>query len=131
MEFFDFKIHGDSRGQLVAIEQLRDVPFEIKRVYYMYDTTQGVRRGFHAHKSLQQVLICVNGQCTILLDDGNKKSLVTLNNSTQGLFVDKLIWHEMYDFSDGAILMSLASDYDDESDYIRDYNEFLAYMKER
>lgn len=131
MEFFDFKIHGDSRGQLVAIEQLRDVPFEIKRVYYMYDTTQGVRRGFHAHKSLQQVLICVNGQCTILLDDGNKKSLVTLNNSTQGLFVDKLIWHEMYDFSDGAILMSLASDYYDESDYIRDYNEFLAYMKER
>lgn len=124
-----FQTHGDSRGQLVALEEMKDIPFKIKRVYYMYDTTKGVRRGFHAHKELQQILICTSGECKILMDDGTEKQIVTLNSPDEGLFVDKLIWHEMFDFSDGAILMSIASDYYDESDYLRDYNLFREYIE--
>lgn len=123
-----FVPHGDSRGQLIAIEQLKDIPFEIKRVYYIYDTLPDVRRGFHAHKTLQQLLICTSGECKILLDDGENKEVVVLNNPTEGLFVDKLIWHEMFDFSEGAILMSLASDYYNESDYLRNYDDFIKYI---
>ena len=122
--------HGDFRGQLIALEQQKDIPFEIKRVYYIYDTLSNVRRGFHAHKSLQQFLICVSGACKILLDDGKEKQIIVLDKPTEGLFVSGCIWREMYDFSSDAVLMVLASDLYDESDYIRDYDEFLGYVKE-
>lgn len=118
-------IHGDSRGKLVAIEQIKDVPFEVKRVYYMYDTTQGVRRGFHAHKQLQQVLICVSGECKILLDDGKEKQVVILSKPDEGLVVLNGVWHEMFDFSENAVLLVLASDYFAEDDYIRNYKDFI------
>ena len=130
MEKIVFWIHGDSRGQLVAIEQLKDIPFEIKRVYYMYDTTEGVTRGYHAHKNLQQVLICVHGSCKIRLDNGTKKEIVTLDKPNEGLYVSNNMWREMFDFSPDAVLMVLASELYDESDYIRDYDEFLKYVKE-
>lgn len=130
MEKIVFGIHGDSRGQLVAIEQLKDIPFEIKRVYYMYDTTEGVTRGYHAHKNLQQVLICVHGSCKIRLDNGTKKEIVTLDKPNEGLYVSNNMWREMFDFSPDAVLMVLASELYDESDYIRDYDEFLKYVKE-
>lgn len=120
--------HGDSRGQLIAIEKLTDIPFEIKRVYYIYDTLPNVRRGFHAHKKLQQFLICVSGECKILLDDGKEKLIVALNKPTEGLLVSGCIWREMYDFSPDAVLMVLASECYDESDYIRNYDEFLKYV---
>ena len=125
-----FLPHGDSRGQLIAIEQLKDIPFEIKRVYYIYDTLPDVRRGFHAHKKLQQLLVCTSGECKILLDDGKNKEVVKLNKPTEGLLVDKLIWHEMFDFSEDAILMVLASDYYNESDYLRNYDNFLKYISD-
>lgn len=124
-----FQPHGDSRGQLIAIEQLKDIPFEIKRVYYMYDTGEGVIRGYHAHKNLQQVLICVHGSCKIRLDNGKEKEIITLDKPNVGLYVANNMWREMYDFSPDAVLLVLASELYDESDYIRDYDEFLTYIK--
>ena len=126
---YTFKPHGDDRGQLVAIEQLKDVPFDIKRVYYMYDTTTGVRRGFHAHKCLEQILICVHGSCKILLDDGFERAEVSLDEPNKGLYIANNMWREMFDFSSDAVLMVLASTTYDEADYIRDYDEFLEYVK--
>lgn len=124
-----FPPHGDDRGQLVAIEQQKDIPFEIKRVYYIYDTLPDVRRGYHAHKNLEQMLICVHGSCKILLDNGKEKETVTLNDPTQGLYITHNIWHEMFDFSSDAVLLVLASEYYCEDDYIRSYDDFLEYMK--
>lgn len=123
-----FEEHGDARGTLVALEQGRNIPFEIKRCYYMYDTVQGVRRGFHAHKHLKQVLVCVKGQCKVLLDDGKEQEHVLLDSPNRGLYIESNIWREMYDFSEDAVLMVLASELYDESDYIRDYQEFLKYV---
>lgn len=125
---YRFQQHGDERGQLIALEEGKDVPFEVKRVYYMYDTKDGVRRGFHAHKSLEQILICVHGSCKILLDDGREKADVVLDCPYEGLYVSNVMWREMYDFSPDAVLMVLASEYYDECDYIRDYDEFLKYI---
>ena len=125
---YAFQQHGDDRGQLVALEEFKDIPFEIKRVYYMYDTGKGVRRGFHAHKSLEQILICIHGSCKILLDNGEEKKVVFLEKPYEGLYVSNNIWREMYDFSDDAVLMVLASDYYNESDYIRNYDEFLSMI---
>ena len=125
---YAFQQHGDDRGQLVALEEFKDIPFEIKRVYYMYDTKEGVRRGFHAHKCLEQILICIHGSCKILLDNGTEKKIVALEKPYEGLYVSNDMWREMYDFSPDAVLMVLASEYYDECDYIRDYDEFLKYI---
>lgn len=124
-----FQPHGDRRGQLVALEELKDIPFHIKRVYYMYDTGEGVVRGRHAHKSLQQILICIHGSCKILLDNGREKKVVPLEKPYEGLYVSNVLWREMYDFSPDAVLMVLASELYNEKDYIRDYDDFLAYAK--
>lgn len=116
---------GDQRGSLVALESCNNVPFEIKRVYYLFDTKEGVARGFHAHKNLKQLVVCAKGSCRFVLDDGSKKEQVTLNNATSGLFIEGLIWREIHDFSSDCVLLVLASDHYDETDYIRNYNEFL------
>ena len=123
--FIDFQEHGDWRGQLVALEENKNIPFSVKRVYFMYDTLEGVVRGKHSHKNLQQILFCVAGACTVRLDDGREKVDVRLDQPSRGLLIGPAIWREMYDFTPGAVLMVLASEYYDESDYIRDYNEFL------
>lgn len=128
---YAFQQHGDDRGQLVALEELKDIPFKIKRVYYMYDTGAGVRRGFHAHKSLEQILICIHGSCKILMDNGEEKKIVPLEKPYEGLYISNNIWREMFDFSPDAVLMVLASDYYKEEDYIRDYDEFLKFVKEQ
>lgn len=125
---YAFQQHGDDRGQLVALEEYKDIPFEIKRVYYMYDTGEGVRRGFHAHKNLEQILICIHGSCKILLDNGDEKKIVSLEKPYEGLYIANNMWREMYDFSPDAVLMALASDYYNEEDYIRDYDEFLKFV---
>lgn len=122
-----FQPHGDERGQLVALEEYKEVPFKIKRVYYMYDMSPGIVRGRHAHKNLQQILICIHGSCKILLDNGNEKKVVPLEKPYEGLYVTNSMWHEMYDFSKDAVLMVLASDIYDENDYIRNYSEFLKF----
>lgn len=123
-----FQPHGDDRGQLIALEEFKDIPFAIKRVYYMYDTGKGVRRGFHAHKSLEQILICIHGSCKVLLDNGTEKKIVHLEKPYEGLYISNDMWREMYDFSEDAVLMVLASEVYDESDYIRDYDEYLKFI---
>lgn len=125
-----FSAHGDERGQLIALEEFKNIPFRIKRVYYMYDTVAGVRRGLHAHRMLEQILICVHGSCKIHLDNGYEQEEVTLDDPSEGLYVSNNMWREMYNFSPDAVLLVLASDYYDESDYIRDYNEFLRLVRE-
>lgn len=124
-----FQPHGDDRGQLVALEEFKDIPFKIKRVYYTYDTGKDVRRGYHAHKNLEQILICIHGSCKILLDNGNEKKVVPLEKPYEGLYVSNEMWREMFDFSPDAVLMVLASNLYDEDDYIRDYDEFLEFIK--
>ena len=126
-----FQPHGDDRGQLVALEEFIDIPFEIKRVYYMYETGEGVRRGFHAHKSLEQILICIHGTCKILLDNGFEKKIVPLEKPYEGLYISNDMGREMYDFSPDAVLLVLASDLYDESDYIRDYDEFIKMVNSK
>lgn len=125
---YAFQQHGDDRGQLVALEERKDIPFAIKRVYYMYDTGPGVRRGFHAHKSLEQILICIHGSCKILMDNGTEKKIVSLEKPYEGLYINNNIWREMFDFSSDAVLMVLASEYYDEDDYIRNYDDFLEFV---
>lgn len=127
---YAFQQHGDDRGMLVALEEFKDIPFEIKRVYYMYDTKEGVHRGFHAHKNLQQILICIHGSCKVLLDNGSEKKIVSLEKPYEGLYVSNNMWREMYDFSPDAVLMVLASEIYKEEDYIREYDSFLKFIGE-
>lgn len=127
---YTFPPHGDDRGQLVAIEAMKDLPFAVKRVYYIYDTLPGVRRGFHAHRNLQQILLCVNGSCKIHLDNGMDTAEVTLDQPNVGLYIANDMWREMYDFTPGAVLLVLASEYYDEADYIRNYDDFIKMVKE-
>lgn len=124
---YSFQQHGDDRGMLVALEEKKEIPFMVKRVYYMYDTVEGVRRGYHAHKSLEQILVCIHGSCKIHLDNGRETEEVLLDKPYEGLYISNNIWREMYDFSPDAVLMVLASEFYDESDYIRDYDEFLSF----
>ncbi len=126
IKLVDFDIRGDARGSLIALEKEHNVPFDIKRVYYIFDTTDGVRRGFHAHKNLKQLAICVKGSCKFLLDDGTYKNIYNLNEPTKGLYIEGFIWREMFDFSPDCVLMVLADAYYDEADYIRDYKDFTA-----
>lgn len=128
VRLIDFQQHGDNRGQLVALEQNKEIPFAIKRVYYLYHTGENVRRGYHAHKSLEQILVCVNGKCTIHLDDGRECKEVILDKPYQGLYIANSIWREMYNFSENAVLLVLASELYSEDDYIRDYQEFIEYV---
>lgn len=131
IKLVNFQKHGDDRGMLIALEDNKEVSFPIKRVYYMYDTIEGVRRGFHAHKNLRQILICVHGSCKIHLDNGFETKEITLDKPYVGLYVSNDMWREMYDFSPDAVLMVLASDYYDEKDYIRNYDEFINYVKNK
>lgn len=116
---------GDKRGGLISLDDKSNIPFNIKRVYYIFDTEKDVSRGFHAHKNLQQVAICVKGSCRFILDDGKSRESVVLDSPNVGLYIDNNKWREMHEFSENCVLMVLASDYYDETDYIRNYNEFL------
>ena len=123
----EFQAKGDARGQLIPFEGMSEqVPFEVKRVYAIFDTTPGTVRGKHAHRTLRQVLVCVSGACTIECErpDGTRTSH-RLDWPTKGLYVEGLVWREMKEFSKDAVLMVLASEHYDPSDYIRDYGEFL------
>jgi len=120
----NFKTLGDERGSLIAIEEGYNAPFDIKRVYYIFDTKEGVERGFHAHINLEQICIAVKGSCTFTLDDGKKREEVKLDNPNEGLYIEGLIWREMKDFSPDCVLVVLASEHYDESDYLRVYEKF-------
>lgn len=125
LKLIEFPPLGDDRGSLVALESNKTVPFDIKRVYYIFGTQPGVARGFHAHKSLKQVAVCVTGSCRMVLDDGQIKEEILLNSPTKGLLIEDLVWREMYDFTPDCVLLVLASELFDENDYIRNYEKFI------
>ena len=115
----------DPRGNLSVIEK-EVVPFEIKRVYYLYDVPAGAERGGHAHKKLQQFLVALSGSFDVILNDGKEEKIVTLNKPFEGLLITNGIWRELKNFSSGAVCLVVASDVFSEADYIREFDEFLA-----
>lgn len=128
-ELEEFKVLGDHRGQLVALEANRQIPFDVKRVFYIYGTQEGVPRGNHSHYKTKQFLVAVNGSCKVTLDNGKEKETFVLNKPNLGLFQDALVWGSMHDFSRDCVLMVLADEYYDISDYITNYNKFLKEVK--
>ena len=124
IKWLEFPPLGDDRGSLVALEANVTIPFDIKRVYYLFGTKQDVTRGLHAHLALKQVMVCITGSCEILLDDGKNRESVWLDSPTKGLLVKGLVWREMSRFSSDCVLLVIASERYDESDYIRDYDAF-------
>lgn len=121
------KHHSDRKGNISVVENSKDVPFDVKRTYYLYDVPGGESRGGHAHKELSQLIVAASGSFTVTLDDGNVKRTFTLNRPYQGLYIVPGIWRTLDDFSSGAVCLVLASQGYDEADYIRDYQEFLKY----
>lgn len=128
VQWVEFPPLGDERGSLVVLEGNITVPFDIKRVYYIFGTCTGVSRGFHAHRALRQVAVCVTGKCRMVFDDGKERSSFWLEDPTQGVLISGMIWHEMYDFSPDCVLLVLADSLYDEKDYIRDYDLFSSLV---
>ena len=126
-----FRDITDKYGNLTPIEGKTDIPFEIKRVYYISRVREGVTRGFHAHRKLHQVLICINGSVKIRVNNPNEEEIVELNDPSVGLYIGTYIWREMFDFTEGSVLLVLASEYFDEDDYIRNYDFYLEEAKKR
>jgi len=120
---------GEPRGNLTFIEGQRHIPFDIKRVYYLYDVPGGAERGGHAHKDLHQLIIAMSGSFDMVLDDGKEKKRFHLNRSYYGLYVCPMIWREMDNLSSGAVCLVLASNLYDEADYYRNYDDFIADLK--
>ncbi len=125
IKLIDFNQLGDERGSLISLESNKNIPFEVKRIYYLYNTKTDVARGFHAHKKLQQVAICVKGSCEFILSNGVVKEEVLLDNPTNGLCIGNMVWREMHNFSSDCVLLVLASEYYDETDYIRSFDKFI------
>lgn len=128
--FIDFDRHGDERGMLVALEEQRNIPFTIRRVYSLFDTKPQVRRGYHAHRQLKQIMIAVSGSVKVHLDDGFEVTEVTLDSPYRGLLLEEMIWREMSEFSSDCVLVVLADRLYDPNDYIRDYQEFCTLAKQ-
>lgn len=122
LNFTEFR---DDRGALIAFESAKNIPFGIQRTYIIYDTIANIARGFHAHKSLQQVLVCIKGSCNVHLADGINHEVVRLSSPKTGLYISGYVWREMNGFSEDCVLMVFADQYYHEKDYIRDYKEFL------
>jgi dTDP-4-dehydrorhamnose 3,5-epimerase len=125
-ELLRLNVKGDERGSLIALEGGLSLPFEVARVYYIYGTLEGVARGFHAHRDLHQLAICVSGSCTMIIDDGRERRAIKLDRPDHGLSIGPMLWREMHDFSRDCVLLVLASRPYDEADYIRDYDDFVA-----
>lgn len=123
------KHHSDRKGNISVVENNRDIPFEVRRTYYLYDVPGGESRGAHAHKELSQLIIAASGSFTVTLDDGNVKRTFLLNRPYQGLYVVPGIWRTLDDFSSGSVCLVLASHGYDENDYIRSYEDFIKYKK--
>lgn len=124
------KHHSDRKGNLTVVENGETLPFDVKRVYYLYDVPGGESRGSHAHRALEQLIVAASGSFTVTLDDGKDKRSFFLNRPYQGLYVKPGLWRDLDDFSSGAVCMVLASDVFQKEDYIRDYNEFLKFREE-
>jgi dTDP-4-dehydrorhamnose 3,5-epimerase-like enzyme len=129
LKLFNLETHGDDRGSLAVIESSKNIPFDIKRVYYLFHTNPDQERGKHAHKNLKQIYIAVSGSCKIEFDDGKTKSEYVLNNPAEGLLIEGVVWREIKEISKDCILLVLADDHYKEEDYIRSHKEFLNYIK--
>ena len=127
LKLIDIKKISDPRGNLSVIENQKDIPFDIKRVYYLYDVPGGESRGAHAHKELKQIIIAINGSFVVTLDDGNNKKVITLNRAYQGLYVPAGLWRDLTDFTSGSVCVVLASTPYTAEDYIRNYDEFIKW----
>lgn len=127
--FVKFKKNDGKYGLLVPIEEKRNIPFEMKRIYFIKDVPHGESRGYHSHRKLHQVLICANGSVKVKLRNPYDEEDIILNDETKGLYIGPMIWRELYDFSEDAVLIVLASDYFDEGDYIRNYDFYLEEAK--
>ena len=125
IQWINFPPLGDGRGSLVALEGSKTIPFDIKRAYYIFGTQPTVSRGFHAHKKLHQVAVAITGRCRMALDNGKQREEVWLDSPTKGLFIKDMIWREMHDFSSDCVLLVIANAHYSESDYIRNYEDFL------
>ncbi len=125
----DFNVRGDHEGSLIALEQGGDIPFDIKRIYYIWGTQRDTVRGKHSHYALEQVIICVSGSCDFILDDGYTRETLHLDNPAQGLYIKHNLWREFTNFSSDCVLMVIASHLYDEADYIRDYDQFLKEVR--
>lgn len=130
-EMLVFKEHGDERGHLVVVEGMSDIPFDIKRIFYIYGSDSEVVRGQHANKKTEFVLINVAGTSKVRVDDGKgNEAVFSLNRPHTGVYLPTLVWKDMYDFSEDSVLLCLASEHYDNSEYIRDYDEFVKYVNE-
>ena len=128
-QIIDFEVHGNSEGNLIALESFKEIPFEIKRVYYIYGTPKNITRGKHAHKKLEQVIVCVSGSCDFIFDNGEKREKVTLDSPNKGIYIKNNIWREFTNFSSNCVIMVLASELYSESDYIRNYDDFISIFE--
>ncbi len=129
-ELLKFSDLGDERGKLVVVEGNQDIPFEIKRVFYIYGSDDTVVRGKHANINSEFVLINVAGSSKIKITDGEKTDVVSLSKPMEGIYLPKLIWKEMYDFSPDSVLLVLASTHYDGKEYLRDYDQYIQYLRE-
>ena len=125
IDWIDLPNLGDERGGLVVAEASKNIPFKINRIYYIFDAKPDIPRGFHAHKELHQIAFCIQGKCRMIMDNGVEKQEVWINQANKGLVIPPMVWHEMYDFSEDCVLLVLADEHYDESDYIREYRDFL------
>ena len=129
LQIINFKPLGDERGSLIAIEAEKSVPFPVRRVYYIFGTNEGVERGFHAHKALNQVAVAVTGSCEMVLDDGQSETTVLLDSAEKGVLIGPGMWRVMRNFTPDCVLLVLADQHYDETDYIRDYDQFIEWIK--
>lgn len=130
VNWIDLPIRADERGSLVVVESGKSLPFEVRRVYYIFGTQSGVSRGFHAHKVLRQAAVCVSGRCRIKLDDGKESVHVWLDSPNKAIKIDQMVWHEMDEFSPECVLLVFADDHYEETDYVRNYEKFLEIVEE-
>ena len=128
-KLIDLKVFGNEKGRLVSFEKDKNCPFDVKRSFYIFDTEPDVVRGSHANRNSEFLLIPINGSCKVKITDGKETEIVKLNTPRKALYLDKMLWKEMYDFSYNAILLVLTNTYYDEKEYIRDYKNFLKEIK--
>ena len=127
----NFNVHSDKRGNLISLADNKEIPFKIKRIYYTWNMPNKAIRGGHAHKRLDEVMVCLHGSCDFVLDDGKEKITITLDRPNKGLYIKANVWRDFRNFSPDCVVILIASDYYDTEDYIRDYDEYLKSIKKQ